>query len=346
VDDHGGWPAILNIVGDGKDLTREQASAAMASVLAGEATNAQLGGLILALRVKGESVDEMEGLATGMLEAAEPLDLPADAIDIVGTGGSAYRRKSALNVSTMASFLCAAAGATVCKHGNYKASSTSGSFDLLSALGVQVELSGTQLPACVAETGLGFALARSFHPAMRHAGPVRAELGVPTVFNVLGPLAHPGQLGRQVLGTAAPELAERMAHVRHRMGSVNTWVVAGADSLDELSTSGENHVWVATPEGVEHRSVVASDVGVPMIQSLDELGGGDARANLDIFHAMAAGAQSPARDIVVLNAAAGLVVSGTTETLEAGVQAATDAIDDGRLADKIAQVAGWRTPDV
>jgi len=242
----------------------------------------------------------------------------------------------------MASFVCAAAGATVCKHGNFKASSTSGSFDLLSALGVQVELSGPQREACVAETGLGFALARSFHPAMRHAGPVRAELGVPTVMNVLGPLAHPGQPTRQVLGTASPELAERMAHVRQHMGSLNTWVVAGADSLDELSTSGENHVWVATPAGVEHRTVSASDVGVPTVRSLDELGGGDAATNLSIFSAMAEGVESAARDIVVLNAAAGLVVAGMADSLETGVHQASAAITDGRLGAKIAEVAAWR----
>lgn len=338
--DLGGWSAILGLVADGADLTREQASAAMATVLAGEATDAQLSGLIVGLRVKGESVDEMVGLATAMLEAAQPLELPDGAVDIVGTGGSKHRRQHALNVSTMACFVASAAGATVCKHGNYKASSTSGSFDFLERLGVATLGSGAHLTQCVNEIGVGFALARAFHPSMRHAGPVRTELGIPTVFNILGPLAHPGQPARQVLGTTTSQSATRMAEVRQHMGCELAWVVVGADGLDELSTTGVNHVLVATPSGIVPHEVRAADVGLKEV-SLPELVGGDAAANVAIFERILAGESGPARDIVVLNAAAGLVVGGQASTLAAGVSMAQAAIDDGRAQQKLTVAAAW-----
>lgn len=342
IDDVGGWPTVLGAIADGQDLTRTQAAASMATVLAGEATPSQLAGLIVGLRVKGESVDEMVGLATAMLAAAEPLELPAGAVDIVGTGGSKHRRQHALNVSTMASFVAAAAGATVCKHGNYKASSTSGSFDFLDQLGVTTGLHGPALSQCVTQTGLGFALARTYHPSMRHAGPVRSELGIPTVFNILGPLAHPGQPARQVLGTTNPESAQRMAAVRREMGCERAWIVVGADGLDELSTTGVNQVLVATPDGITEIEVRAGDVGLTEV-SLDQLVGGDAAANVAIFERMMAGENGPARDIVVLNAAAGLLVAGQAETLGGGVELASAALDSGAVKAKVAEAAAWST---
>ena len=202
----GAWAGVLGQLSRSSDLPAEVAAGAMERILSGEATPSQIAAFIVALRVKGETPAEVTGLVSAMLDAAAPLDLPdADAtVDIVGTGGATPLQGRAFNVSTMASLVAAAGGAVVCKHGNRRASSTSGSTDLLEALGVEVDLDGPGVVRCVEEAGVGFAFARMFHPAMRHAAPVRAELGIPTVFNVLGPLSHPGRVGRQVLGGRRP----------------------------------------------------------------------------------------------------------------------------------------------
>ncbi len=344
-DDHpglaalGGWTAILGIVADGHDLTERQARAAMESILAGEATAAQIAGLIVALRLKGESVNELVGLARGMVAAAQPLHLPPGVIDIVGTGGSVHRQRHALNVSTMASFVAAGAGAVVCKHGNYKASSTSGAFDFLAALGVSVDLTPSQLETCVAEVGLGFALARTFHPAMRHAAPVRAELGIPTVFNVLGPLAHPAQPKRQLIGTANEQLAARMAEVYQRLGSERAWVVSGAGGLDEISTTGPSIIYVATPDGVRRTEIDVTRLGITPPKSIDDLSGGGALDNVAIFEQLLDGSDLGARhDIVVLNAGAALVVAGVTDDLADGIERARTALESGAVADVVDRV--------
>lgn len=332
----GGWPGTLGRIASGTDLLREHAEAAMAEILAGRATDAQIAGLIVGLRLKGETVEEMIGLANGMLEAAEPLSMPDGTIDIVGTGGSAHRRKHALNVSTMASFVAAAAGATVCKHGNFKASSTSGSFDFLAALGLRDDLSPAQLEACVAETGIGFALARRFHPAMRHAGPVRAELGIPTVFNVLGPLAHPAHLRRQVIGCATEELAARMGAVLQAQGSQRAWVITGDGGLDEISTTGPSVIFDVTPDAVERLEIDLRFLGITPPASMDDLAGGTPQDNVAIFERILDGSERGSRrDIVALNAGAALVVAGLQTSLADGLAAARAAIDDGRVAAKL-----------
>lgn len=311
----------------------------MAEILAGSATPAQVAGLIVGLRLKGESVDEMTGLAEGMLGAAEPLQVGDDVIDIVGTGGSDHRRKHALNVSTMASFVAAASGAVVCKHGNFRASSTSGAFDFLESLGVNVQLDARQLEACVAETGIGFALARTFHPAMRHVGPVRAELGIPTVFNVLGPIAHPGRVKRQLIGTADERLAKLMAEVFLAMGSHRAWVVTGSGGLDELGTTGPSVIFDVTPAGIDRFEIEVSTLGITPPASMDELAGGDAATNVEIFNAILDGSEmGPRRDIVVLNAGASLVVAGLADDLVSGISQASDAISDGRTRAKVDQL--------
>ncbi|MEZ5238194.1 MAG: anthranilate phosphoribosyltransferase [Microthrixaceae bacterium] len=228
----------------GNALGREEARSVMGAILAGEATQAQMAGLLCAMRTRGESPEEVAGMVTAMLDAAAPLDLPdADStLDLVGTGGSGALAGGAFNVSTMASIVAAACGATVCKHGNRKASSSSGSTDLLEALDVEVELEGPGVVACVRDAGVGFAFARMFHPAMRHAAPVRAELGIPTVFNLLGPLSHPGRVGLQVLGVADPARIELVAASVAERGTVRTWVVHGEGGLDELTTTGASTV--------------------------------------------------------------------------------------------------------
>ncbi len=328
----GGWPGVLGAITSGVDLNERQARAAMSEILNGRATAAQIAGFIIALRVKGESVNELVGLARGMVDSAQLLELDVDVIDIVGTGGSVHRQKHALNVSTMASFVAAGAGARVCKHGNYRASSTSGAFDFLSALGINVDLEPAQLEQCVTEIGIGFALARTFHPAMRFAGPVRAELGIPTVFNVLGPLAHPAQPKRQLIGTANENLASRMAEVYQRLGSELAWVVSGAGGLDEISTAGPSVIYIATPEGVRRTEVDVVNLGIVAPRSMDELAGGEASDNVAIFHDILDGTDTgPRHDIVVLNAGAALAVAGLATDLAEGIEQARAALSDGRV---------------
>jgi anthranilate phosphoribosyltransferase len=330
----GAWPGVLRSLCAREPLEAQVCRGALERILDGEATQAQISAFIVGLRIKGETPEEVSGLVDAMLDAAAPLVLPdpAGTVDIVGTGGSAALRGRAFNVSTMASLVAAAAGATVCKHGNRKASSTSGSTDLLEALGVEVDLDGPGVARCVEEAGVGFAFARMFHPAMRHAAPVRAELGVPTVFNVLGPLSHPGRVGRQVLGVADPTLVDLVAGVLARRGAVHAWVVHGGDGLDELTTTTSTTV-VEVRNGVEEArfEVHPGDVGLP-VAAIDDLGVGDPDANASAADSILAGEAGPLRDMVVLNAAAGLVVSGRAADLHAGVEAAADALDSGAAA--------------
>ncbi len=339
VEEFGGWPKLLGTVTDGDDLSTDEASAAMTDILSDRATPAQIAGLIVGLRMKGETVDEMTGLARAMVDAAEPLKVEPGAIDIVGTGGSPHRRNHALNVSTMASFLAAAAGAVVCKHGNRRASSTSGSFDFLEAIGVGIEVGPPALERCIAETGLGFAFARTFHPAMRFAGPVRSEIGIPTVFNVLGPLANPGRVTRQVVGTASEELALRMAAVLANLGSEFVWVVRGDGGIDELSLTGPTAVVEVDGGKTDRFTISPEDVGLSIVDSLDELAGGSPQDNARIFRSILDGTETgPRRDIVVLNAGAGLRVAGLVDDLASGVELALATLSDGRASATLAAV--------
>ena len=242
LDTYGGWPGVLATLAAGRDISASEARAALGAILAGEATDAQVAAFIVALRLKGPAVGELLGLVGAMRDAATPLDVPAGAIDIVGTGGTAGRKAHALNVSTMACFVAAGAGATVCKHGSVKASSTSGSFDLLEAIGVPIAASPQQVADMVRTAGLGFAFAKTFHPAMRHVAGVRSQVGISTVFNLLGPLSHPGHVQRQVLGVLERSLAPTMAAVLQATGSVRSLVVHGDGRFDELSTTGPNLV--------------------------------------------------------------------------------------------------------
>lgn len=338
IDPVGGWPFILGALVAGRDLTAAQAEAALASVLAGEATPAQTAALIVALRMKGEAVDELAGMVGAMLDAASPLLLDDDVIDIVGTGGSPRRRARALNVSTMASLVAAGAGARVCKHGNIKASSTSGAFDLVAALGIRQDVDGPHLEALVAELGIGFCFARAFHPAMRHAGPVRAELGVPTVFNVLGPLSHPGRLSRQVIGVGDGRLLDLVAGVLAARGARHALVVHGADALDEISLSGPTHVREVRDGAVVNEfDVTPEEFGFDPV-AVDDMPGGTPDENAVIAHALFAGEPGPARNIVVMNAAAGLYVAGRAESLVAGTAMAQEAIDRGAVSDLLARL--------
>ncbi|MCH7790407.1 MAG: anthranilate phosphoribosyltransferase [Acidobacteria bacterium] len=334
LDQYGGWPAILSTLIDGNDLDEATATAVLGAILDGAATDAQIAAFIVAIRQKGETVGELTGLVRAMLAAAEPLTLPENTIDIVGTGGAASRQAHALNVSTFAAFVAAGAGATVCKHGNRKASSTSGSFDVLEALGVNIEVTPTQLEATVSEIGLGFAFARTFHPAMRHVGPVRAELGIKTAFNVLGPLSHPGRLRRQVVGIADAAMAERMIGVLAATGSVHAMVVTGHGPLDELSTAGPSTIVQLRDGVITTQEVDPVALGLALVDA-GLLAGGDAAANAEIAEAIFAGEDRPAREIVALNAAAGLVVAGVSDSLADGLSKAFESLDSGAAAAKL-----------
>lgn len=330
----GGWKAILGTLTAGADLSSDQTRAALGAVLDGEATDAQIAAFIVALRIKGETVEEVSGMVDAMLEAAEPIELDADAIDIVGTGGSRTLGGRAFNVSTMASFVVAGAGAPVCKHGNRKASSASGSADLLEKLGVVVELHGPDVASCVEEAGIGFCFARSFHPAMRHVGPVRSELAVPTVFNFLGPLSHPARVKRQVIGVSDPAMAPTVIGVLHEREVARAMVVHGHDGLDELTTTTTSTVHELNGGEVTSFEVDPAAYGITRA-TVEEIAVGDSDANATATHEVLGGEIGPLRDMVVLNAAAGLVVADVASDLRDGIDRAAEAIDSGAAADAL-----------
>ena len=329
----GGWPAALRPLLAGENLSAERARAALAEVLDGSATGAQLAAFLVALRMKGETVEEITGLVRAMLDAATPVELPSslDPIDTCGTGGAAMRRLAACNVSTMAAFVVAGAGAAVCKHGNRAASSTSGSADLLEALGVSIDLGPEGVARCVAEVGFGFCFAPRFHPAMRHAGPTRRELGVPTVFNVLGPLANPAGVRRQVVGVSDPALADVVMGVLVARGAERAMVVHGHDGLDELTTTTTSSVLELRDGEVRSWVVDPDDLGIPRADPTSIRGGG-AQANVELVRRLIDGEAGAHRELVLLNAAAGLVVAGAVDDLASGYEAAAVAVDEGGAA--------------
>jgi anthranilate phosphoribosyltransferase len=327
----GGWPAMLRRLMAGDDLTGDEAGAALGEVLTGAATPAQIAAFVIALRTKGETVEEMAGMVRAMLEHAEPLPLAVegDVIDTCGTGGD---RSRSINVSTIAALIAAGAGVPVCKHGGRAATSAAGSADVLEALGVVIDLGPEGVAHCVEEAGIGFCFAPRYHPAMRHAVPVRRELGVATVFNFLGPLANPARARLQVLGVSDPAMAEKMLGVLVANGCRRAMVVHGSDGLDELSTTAPSTVLeVADGAPVRRYTVAPGDVGL-QTTTLDALRGGDAAHNAELVRRVLGGERGPHRDIAVFNAAAALVVAGVSADLAQGVQRAAEVIDDGAAA--------------
>jgi len=337
-----GWPHVLSELVARRDLPRASAERVVASMLAGEASDAQIAGFLVGLASKGETTDELLGMRDAMFAASTPLSLPDGTVDIVGVGGSPQRRVAAFNVSTIASIVAAAAGATVCKHGNRKASSTSGSFDLLEAFGVNIEASPETVARGVHELGVGFAFARAHHPSMRHVGPARTQLGVPTVFNILGPLAHPGRIRRQVLGVSDGGRAQQIANVVADTDAEVVWVVHGHDDLDELSLTGPATV-IEVRNGTQRTFTIdPHDYGMA-VGDPDAIKGGDAATNKLLAENVFSGAPSPNRDMVALNAAAGLVVSGITDDVGTGIEAASAAIDSGAATRKLADLVQHTT---
>jgi anthranilate phosphoribosyltransferase len=302
----------------------------MAEILDGAATPAQIAGFIVALRMKGETVDELGGLVDAMLAAAERVTLASDepVVDIVGTGGD---RAHTINVSTLSALVAAGAGALVCKHGNRAASSATGSADLLEALGVRIDCGPEEVARCVAEAGIGFCFAPRFHPAMRHAGPPRRELGIATAFNFLGPLANPAGVRRLMIGVADPSMAERMVGVVAARGGERVLVVHGDDGLDELTISTTSQVVDLRDGKVRDYTVDPKELGITPAPT-EALVGGDPATNAALARRVLAGDAGPHRDVVCLNAGAGLVVAGMADDLAQGLQAAQAAIDGGGAA--------------
>jgi anthranilate phosphoribosyltransferase len=332
-----GWPAVLGEVSAGRDLAPELAHAAMEQILAGEATPAQIAGLIVGLRIKGETVEELAALRQAMLDAAERITLPEglDPIDTCGTGGD---RAGTINVSSIAALVLAGGGVSVLKHGNRASSSQCGSADVYEALGLAIDLGPEEVAASVAATGFGFALAPRFHASMRHAGPTRKELGIPTAFNFLGPIANPAGVRRQVVGVADAGMAERMLGVLMASGATRSLVVYGADGLDELTTTTTSTVHEQRDGQVSTYEVDPEALGLALAKP-DDLVGGTAEVNAEAARRVLAGDPGPHRDIVVLNAAAGFVAADRADDLAEGVGLAQAAIDDGRAEAKLAEVA-------
>ena len=328
----GGWPAVLGRLLRREDLTSEQAGAALAEIFDGNAAPTQIAAFITLIHAKGETVDELAGLVRTMLDFAEPIPLPNgsdDVLDTCGTGGSAQRRAGAFNVSTIASFVTAGAGARIAKHGGRAASATSSSADLLAALGVAIELGPDGVAQCVERAGMGFCFAPRFHPAARHAAPVRRELGVATMFNFVNPLANPARPKRQVIGVSDPSLAEKMLGVLQTNGARRAMVVYGHDGLDELTTTTTSTVLELRDGEVRTTEVDPSALGLAPATT-DELRGGDSNVNVDLARRILDGEPGPHRDIVLLNAAAGVVVAGLADDLGAGLELARSSLDDGR----------------
>nr|AIA13243.1 Oxidoreductase molybdopterin binding domain protein [uncultured bacterium] len=324
------WPDVLSRLLAGDDLSLDEAQATMALVLAGEATPGQIGGLLVALRAKEVTADELTGFVRALLGAAESLTLAGDPIDTCGTGGSTHRQEAAFHVSTLSALVAAGAGVKVCKHGNRKASATSGSADVLETLGVVIDLGPAGVRQCVDEAGMGFCLAPRFHPGMRHPGPVRRELGVRTVFNFTGPLANPARVRRQVVGVADPAMAEKLIRVLAANGSERAMVVYGHDGLDELTTSTTSTIVELFEGEIRSYDVDPAELGFAHVDAAPP--GGDTEANVDLVKRVLAAEPGPHRDIVLLNAAAALVVAGTVTDLGAGIEAAAESVDSGAAA--------------
>ena len=316
--------AIIAKVADGACLTRQETGAAFSVLMSGEATPSQIGGLLMALRVRGESEDEFAGAIDAMRARMLPVDAPPDAIDIVGTGGDA---KGSLNVSTAAALVVAGCGVKVAKHGNRALSSRSGAADTLLALGVNLELSPGQISTCIEEAGIGFMFAPAHHPAMRHVGPTRVELGTRTIFNLLGPMCNPAGVKRQLLGVFSPKWLLPIARVLGELGSRKVWVVHGG-GYDEITITGPTHVAALEAGHVTTFDISPAAAGLA-VQDEAGIAGGDAAHNARALRALLDGAPSAYRDMVLLNAAAALIVADKTGDLAEGVAMAASSIDNG-----------------
>ena len=322
--------AIERVVGGGS-LTMEEAAAVMDEIMGGDATPAQFGAFVAALRMKGESVDEIAGMARAMRGHALRVDAGGDLVDTCGTGGDGA---GTFNVSTTAAFIAAGAGARVAKHGNRAMSGACGSADALEALGAKIDLSPEGVAECIDKAGFGFMFAQRYHPSMRFAAPPRREIGIRTVFNILGPLTNPAGAGAQVIGVADADSAAKMAAALGRLGSARALVAHGNDGMDEISIADATRIWELKDGAVSEYEIAPEDFGMRRAR-LADIGAADAEQSADTLRGVLAGNVGAARDIALLNAAAALVAAGRAAALGEGVEMAAAAIDGGAARERM-----------
>lgn len=338
------WRAILSSLVEGSDLSVSESTWAMRSVMAGDATSAQLAGLLVALRIKGETVDEIVGFRDAVLASAVKLDVDPMVLDIVSTGGDPYG--AVLNISSVASIVAAAAGVPVVKHGNRGASSSSGASDVLAALGLNLEISPQRVAEVLDETGITFAFAALFHPGFRHAGPTRRELGISTLFNILGPLCNPARPEASAVGVSSLERVPLMVGVFQTRGAT-ALVYRGDDGIDKLTTTGHSHIWEVSRGFVTEHDLNPDDLGIPRAD-IQSLLGSDAQHNAGVARRVLEGVAGPVRDIVLLNAAAGLsafdlagdpdrIRRPMVSRLQENMAVAAEAVDSGAALAKLEQ---------
>jgi anthranilate phosphoribosyltransferase len=323
--------SIIAKVATGATLSREEAASAFDRMMSGEATPSQLGGLLMALRVRGETIDEITGAVSAMRAKMLRVSAPAEAIDVVGTGGDG---SGSVNVSTCAAFIVAGAGVPVAKHGNRALSSRSGAADVLSALGVRIDISPQQVSHCVTEAGIGFMFAPAHHPAMKNVNPTRVELATRTIFNLLGPLSNPAGVTRQLVGVFSRQWVLPLAQVLKNLGSESVWVVHGSDGLDEITLTGPTFVAALEKGAIRSFEVSPEDAGLKRVAG-ETLKGGDAAANAVALRNVLEGLPGPYRDVALLNAAAALVVAGRARDLKEAMALGTRSIDSGAAAERL-----------
>ncbi|MET0133274.1 MAG: anthranilate phosphoribosyltransferase [Kibdelosporangium sp.] len=325
------FKALIGKAATGATLTFDESALAFDRMTSGDATPAQVGAFLMALRIRGETVEEITAAVTVMRAKMHTVSAPPDAIDVVGTGGDS---SGSYNISTCAAFIVAGAGVPVAKHGNRALSSRCGSADVLSALGVRIDLTPADVGRCIAQAGIGFMFAPTHHPALRHVSPVRVELGTRTVFNILGPLLNPAGVRRHMVGVFSSQWVEPLAHVYKKLGSQRAFVVHGSDGLDEITLTGPSTIAALEDGTVRTFEVSPQDVGLGTV-SPDQLKGGDGRFNADALRDVLDGQRGAYRDVATFNAAAALVVAGLATDLSSGMQTATKSIDSGEASARL-----------
>jgi anthranilate phosphoribosyltransferase len=323
--------AIIGKLATGASLNREEAAGAFEQMMSGEATPSQMGALLMALRVRGETVDEITGAVAAMRAKMLRVKAPPDAIDVVGTGGDA---SGSFNISTCAALIVAGAGVPVAKHGNRALSSRSGAADVLAALGVNIDLTPERIARCISEAGIGFMFAPAHHPAMKNVGPTRVELATRTIFNLLGPLSNPAGVRRQMVGVFSRQWTEPLAQVLKNLGAERAWVVHGSDGLDEITTAGPTTVSALEDGEVRNFEIAPEDVGLARVKP-EALRGGDAAVNASAVQDVLEGKPGAFRDVALFNAAAALVVAGKANDIKAGFALATRSLDTGEAEGRL-----------
>jgi anthranilate phosphoribosyltransferase len=326
-----GFRAIVGKVATGATLGREEAASAFEQMMSGEATPSQMGALLMALRVRGETVDEITGAVTAMRSKMLRVHAPPDAIDVVGTGGDA---SGSFNISTCAALIVAGCGVPVAKHGNRALSSRSGAADVLAALGVNIDLPPEKIGLCIREAGIGFMFAPAHHPATKNVAATRVELGTRTIFNLLGPLSNPAGVKRQMVGVFSKQWTEPLAQVLKNLGAESVWVVHGSDGLDEITTTGPTSVTALEKGAIRSFEISPEDVGLARVKP-EALRGGDAAANAKAVQDVLEGQKTALRDVALFNAAAALVVAGKAADIKAGIGLAAQSVDSGEAEGRL-----------